>query len=595
MLDPTVPRFGFSAAIVILLITFQMSACSTEEDLAATGTAEVYAAAKKDPNTKPDKGPGNGKGNGKSTGSNRNTAAVISGVDHGSVIEDVDPDADNLLEVSGKLDISDIDTGEASFTEATIVGNYGSLVIDPAGNWNYAASNSLPAIQSLGFGVSLLDIIKVSSVDGTTHNVIINIAGVNDTAIFSGVNSGIVTEDVDPDADNLLETSGKLIVTDTDTGESAFIGATLSGIYGSINITPDGNWSYSADNRQSVIQNLANGALLTDSLTVHSVDGSGRNVIITIVGVDEPAVTNNPAIIGGIDSGSVAEDIDPDADGLLETAGTLTISDPDDGEAAFIAAFRNGTYGSITIDTHGNWNYAARNSLQVIQGLGVGDSLTDTIAVSSIDGTVHNVVVHINGANDIASISGVSSGSVTEDIDPDADGLLETAGALTISDPDTGEATFIAALRSGAYGNITIDTQGNWHYSVDNNLPAIQNLSSGQSLVDTLTVSSVDGTIQNVSVVIVGADDTTAQATLSWVPPVERQDNTPISLAEIAGYRIYYGSTQGQYPVHVDVADGNTTGYTFTGFSRGTYYFVITTYDTNGRESTYSPEVVLNL
>jgi len=82
-----------------------------------------------------------------------------------------------------------------------------------------------------------------------------------------------------------------------------------------------------------------------------------------------------------------------------------------------------------------------------------------------------------------------------------------------------------------------------------------------------------------------------AEVNLSWTAPSEREDNEPISLSEIAGYKVYYGTIQNDYPNSVDINDGSAEGYTFKGFSTGTYYFVLTTYDTEGRESQYSPAV----
>jgi hypothetical protein len=87
--------------------------------------------------------------------------------------------------------------------------------------------------------------------------------------------------------------------------------------------------------------------------------------------------------------------------------------------------------------------------------------------------------------------------------------------------------------------------------------------------------------------------NTTANIDLSWVAPVEREDNGPIALSEIAGYKIYYGSTQGQYTNSLTINDGTATGYTFNGFATATYYFVLTTIDTEGRESQYSPEIAI--
>lgn len=72
-----------------------------------------------------------------------------------------------------------------------------------------------------------------------------------------------------------------------------------------------------------------------------------------------------------------------------------------------------------------------------------------------------------------------------------------------------------------------------------------------------------------------------AQITLSWDPNKENN---------IAGYKIYYGDSSGNYGFNVDV--GNRTNYAITGLERGkTYYFVITAYNTHGSESSYSEEV----
>jgi hypothetical protein len=87
--------------------------------------------------------------------------------------------------------------------------------------------------------------------------------------------------------------------------------------------------------------------------------------------------------------------------------------------------------------------------------------------------------------------------------------------------------------------------------------------------------------------------NTAANIGLSWVAPVAREDNAPIALSEIAGYKIYYGTTQGQYPHSLTINDGTATGYTFNSFATATYYFVLTTIDTEGRESQYSPEIAI--
>ena len=240
-------------------------------------------------------------------------------------------------------------------------------------------------------------------------------------------------------------------------------------------------------------------------------DGSGIDDIYINFSINTSAIPitpipNTPAIISGVDRGSVTEDIDPDGDNLLEVSGKLNITDNDAGEAAFIARSRNGNYGRLTINTTGNWNYAANNLQSVIQNLAMGSTLTDTITVSSVDGTTRAVRITINGvdeANRAAVISGVDRGSVTEDIDPDGDNLLEVNGKLNITDSDPGEAAFIAKTVNGNYGNLVINTTGNWSYAASNTQSAIQNLASGASLTDRLTVSSVDNTPHTVVITII--------------------------------------------------------------------------------------------
>ena len=67
-------------------------------------------------------------------------------------------------------------------------------------------------------------------------------------------------------------------------------------------------------------------------------------------------------------------------------------------------------------------------------------------------------------------------------------------------------------------------------------------------------------------------------------------------MAEIAGYRIYYGTAQGSYSQHAEINDAYTDEYNLGNINlpAGTYYAVMTTVDTDGRESSYSQEVVFD-
>ena len=76
-------------------------------------------------------------------------------------------------------------------------------------------------------------------------------------------------------------------------------------------------------------------------------------------------------------------------------------------------------------------------------------------------------------------------------------------------------------------------------------------------------------------------------ATLTWDAPTTNADGTP--LTDLAGYKIYYGTSSGVYSVIIDV--GNVTTFKVDGLSSGTYYFAVTAYDNSRNEGGYSNEV----
>ncbi|MGO7179505.1 VCBS domain-containing protein, partial [Rhizobium ruizarguesonis] len=62
-------------------------------------------------------------------------------------------------------------------------------------------------------------------------------------------------------------------------------------------------------------------------------------------------------------------------------SGKLTVSDVDDGEAAFAApASLNGIYGSFTFNAaSGSWTYTLDNNRAATQALNQGDAVSDTL------------------------------------------------------------------------------------------------------------------------------------------------------------------------------------------------------------------------
>ncbi len=417
-----------------------------------------------------------------------NDVAVVGGDDQASVTEDDDP---LTLTDSGILTVADVDTGEAEFNPETIAGTHGSLTIDALGNWTYSADNTPLTIQQLGATATLTETITVSTIDGTTHDIDVVINGTNDAAIIGGVDTGSVKEEDDPVT---LTASGALTISDIDLGEEVFNANTTPGSYGSLTIDAAGNWTYSADNTLPAIQALGEGSSLVDTITIQSIDGTTHDVSVTING------TNDAAVISVGVLPTVTED---DSPATLTGLGTINITDIDTGEAQFNPSNINGLYGALTLDAAGNASYSADNTQAAIQSLGAGSTLTDTITITSVDGTSFDVHVVINGTNDAAVIAGVDTGDVTED----GGALQVTTGTLTISDIDTGEELFTVGASAGTYGSVTIDANGNWTYTLDNANAAVQALPRGATMNDVVTITAIDGTTHDITVTITGTND----------------------------------------------------------------------------------------
>ncbi|MGR5262325.1 VCBS domain-containing protein, partial [Vibrio astriarenae] len=154
------------------------------------------------------------------------------------------------LQTSGTLTITDVDTGEAHFSNTDIAGALGTLHLKENGKWTYDLDNTNPKVQALGTGSTATDTITVHSADGTPHQVTVTINGTNDKAIIGGTSSGAVTEE------SQLQTSGTLTITDVDTGEAHFSNIDIAGALGTLHLKDSGTWAYDLDNTNPIVQAL---------------------------------------------------------------------------------------------------------------------------------------------------------------------------------------------------------------------------------------------------------------------------------------------------------------------------------------------------
>lgn len=95
----------------------------------------------------------------------------------------------------------------------------------------------------------------------------------------------------------------------------------------------------------------------------------------------------------------------------------------------------------------------------------------------------------------------MATGNVTED------GVTTASGALTISDADAGQSSFVPQTITGTYGTLTLQAGGSWSYSLNNADASVQGLKQDQQVVDHINVTTADGTLKEVAITITGTND----------------------------------------------------------------------------------------
>ena len=155
----------------------------------------------------------------------------------------------------------------------------------------------------------------------------------------------------------------------------------------------------------------------TESFTITVSDGTlsaSRAFTININGVNDAAIISGTATGSAVEAGGVANA----TPGTPTATGTLTDTDVDNPPNTFTAVSSPtasaGGYGTFTMTAAGVWTYTINEANSAVQALNVGDTLTDTFTVTTIDGTPQVVTIVIHGTNDAAIISGATTGSVIE-------------------------------------------------------------------------------------------------------------------------------------------------------------------------------------
>lgn len=204
-----------------------------------------------------------------------------------------------------------------------------------------------------------------------------------------------------PNASNFVS-AAQFVGTDVDNFDTVTWSSAGTGVYGSFTLSPLGQWSYMLDNSRAATNALQAGQSVQERFTISLTDSHGavaqQDFVVTIAGAND-----TPVVTGGIAFGQVRED-----DASAATAqGTLFATDPEGSAITWQyitgtplnsnTPVNAGTYGRLTMDSSGAWQYNLDNSLAATQSLGEGQQATETFTLRAVDaqGAVTSTVITI--------------------------------------------------------------------------------------------------------------------------------------------------------------------------------------------------------
>ncbi|QXN47673.1 VCBS domain-containing protein [Pseudomonas fluorescens] len=362
--------------------------------------------------------------------------------------------------------------------------------------------------------------------------------------IFNGTpgldpSGNVLSNDTDVDAGDLKLVNG--IRTGTEAAGGAFdtvgISHSLTGLYGTLTINANGTYSYVVNNNLDAVQALKVGDTLVETFTYRMRDTAGATddaqLSIRIDGAWDAPVANNDLALAVADDGSgngidptrnvLPNDTDVDqGDSLLVTGirfgteaagGSLSAVNPgtDNSNGTLV----NGLYGQLIIGADGNYTYHLDSLNPTVLALGPQQFLNEQFTYQVTDRGGQNDLAQINiliqgrntapiPADDAANAveaggldnnqPGIDpSGNVlTNDRDNENDALHLT-GIHTGSLTEAGTVGSLGTPLRGLYGDLLINADGSYTYTVDNSLAAVQALrQSGQTLSDLFSYTVAD-------------------------------------------------------------------------------------------------------
>ncbi|MGB5258515.1 MAG: VCBS domain-containing protein [Woeseiaceae bacterium] len=257
--------------------------------------------------------------------------------------------------------------GDAVFTVSPLT-EIATQLAEAAGDLNTAISTYNNAI-SINFGI-FGDITEIAPTDLVTTPAVNDEAGRYATAL--AIISQLDATDAGASAADIVNGLG------TDLADGTFSQSSLD----------DFNAAVIALGTSAVAGNLDNETLLTVQSAINNAP--------------------EPAVFDGL-SATIPNDQ------TTALTGNVIVTDVNFGEDRVVAQTDvPTTYGTFSIEESGSWTYTLDTANATVAALEVGQSVNDTIALSSIDGTAANLVIRITALTQVAEITNTINGDTGE-------------------------------------------------------------------------------------------------------------------------------------------------------------------------------------
>jgi VCBS repeat-containing protein len=310
-----------------------------------------------------------------------------------ALIDAVGVQEDGTLGATGNVlgNDSDVDTNDvlSVANPGTYTRSYGTLTLLADGSYSYALDND--TAQSLAQGQEVQEVFGYATTDGIAST------AANLTVTISGANDAPVTED---DAANVKEdgvttASGNVLANDSDVDSGTTLTVANAGRYGSLDLSGDGNYTYTLDNSSAAVQGLRAGEVVTDSFAYLASDGwesTPGTLTVSVAGSNDDPLAH-------ADAGAAQEDAGPVT--LPGSALLANDTDADFDDTKSLLAVTNSAAGAQVTLVGGSVIYNVGGLYQTLKaGATAADSFSYTMVDAAGAASTATVAMTITGVND---------------------------------------------------------------------------------------------------------------------------------------------------------------------------------------------------